>query len=373
MDPLTITTLTFEVEGPNGLLLIGTVAVDATNKIATFTPASDLAVGTTFTATITSGVNGVKDVAGNALASDFVWSFTTGAQAAPGPVDLRSVASFGGCGGGAGMTNQGLLTVINGDILTTGASTLITGFHDGVGPDHVFTETPLNAGLVNGTIFTAPPPPGTVAREIIAAQALADANAAYIAISPAAMPGGIDLGDGELGGRTLPPGVYKSVPGTYAITLVDLTLDGQGDANAVWVFQMASSLTVGSPAGARSVHLINGAQAQNVFWQVGSAATINGAGGGTMVGTIIAQAGVTFDRRQRRYRDAERPSPGPDGLGYAREHRHQRASPLRHETVGLKAGPARGGRTRVRLPFHMTVRVSSKRGHHVRRRTSSTS
>jgi Ice-binding-like len=57
---------------------------------------------------------------------------------------------------------------------------------------------------------------------------------------------------------------------------------------------MASSLTVGDPGTPRSVILVNGAQAKNVFWQVGSAATINPAGGGTMVGTIIASAGVTF-------------------------------------------------------------------------------
>ena len=57
---------------------------------------------------------------------------------------------------------------------------------------------------------------------------------------------------------------------------------------------MATSLTVGAAGAPRNVILINGAQAKNVFWQVGSAATINGAGGGTMVGTIIAKAGVTF-------------------------------------------------------------------------------
>jgi hypothetical protein len=192
------------------------------------------------------------------------------------------------------MTNEGLLTVINGDILTTGASTMITGFHDGVGPDHSYTETPLNAGFVNGTIFTDVPPPGTVERKLVADQALADANTAFIALSPAARPGGIDVGDGELGGRTLFPGIYKSAPGTYAITLVDLTLDAQGNGDAVWVFQMGSSLTVGNAVGPRSVILINGAQPKNVFWQVGSAATINAAGGGTMVGTIIAQAGAAF-------------------------------------------------------------------------------
>ena len=58
---------------------------------------------------------------------------------------------------------------------------------------------------------------------------------------------------------------------------------------------MATSLTVGGPGAAfpSSVILTNGAQAKNVFWQVGSAATINAGGGGTMVGTIISQAGAT--------------------------------------------------------------------------------
>ncbi|WP_333667005.1 ice-binding family protein, partial [Flavobacterium sp.] len=75
-----------------------------------------------------------------------------------------------------------------------------------------------------------------------------------------------------------------------------LTLDAQGDPNAVWVFQSASGLTVGiaGPTGAKSVILINGALPKNVFWYVGSAATINAAGGGVMVGTIIANSGVTF-------------------------------------------------------------------------------
>jgi hypothetical protein len=59
---------------------------------------------------------------------------------------------------------------------------------------------------------------------------------------------------------------------------------------------MATSLTVGGPGAAfpQSVLLINGAQAKNVFWQVGSTATINAAGGGTMVGTIISSAATTF-------------------------------------------------------------------------------
>jgi hypothetical protein len=109
-----------------------------------------------------------------------------------------------------------------------------------------------------------------------------------------ALPPGSDPGAGQLGAHTLAPGVYTAAGGSFLLTGSDLTLDAQGNANAVWVFQMATSLTVGGPGAPRSVILVNGAQAQNVFWQVGSAATINGAGGGTMVGTIIAQAGITF-------------------------------------------------------------------------------
>jgi hypothetical protein len=56
---------------------------------------------------------------------------------------------------------------------------------------------------------------------------------------------------------------------------------------------MGTYLTVGTPSATESIVLIGGAQAKNVFWQVGSAATINGAGGGTMVGTILSQAGIS--------------------------------------------------------------------------------
>ena len=90
------------------------------------------------------------------------------------------------------------------------------------------------------------------------------------------------------------PGIYTSAPGTFGITSGDLTLDAAGDPNAVWVFQMSAALTVGIAGQARSVNLLHGAQAKNVFWYVGSAATINGAGGGTMVGTTISYSGVTF-------------------------------------------------------------------------------
>ena len=212
------------------------------------------------------------------------------------PPLLGDAAKFGAFGGNAGVTNQGLNTVINnGAIGTTAASTLVTGFHDGLTAD-IYTETPLNKGNVKGGIFTAPPAPGTATSFAVATQGLLDATIAYNSISPASKPGGIDPGAGELGGLTLAPGIYKSASGTFKVTNGDLTLDAKGDPNAVWIFQTAAGLTVGTagPAGARSVIMKNGGLAKNVYWYVGSSAVINGAGGGIMTGTIISSAGITF-------------------------------------------------------------------------------
>ena len=293
MAPATINTSTFLLACPAGTPVAGTVTYSPASRTATFAPAANLPVITTCTATITTGA---QDTTGIALVSPFVWSFTTSSSATP--ISLGAASTFGAFGGPAGVTNQGLLTVINGDIGTTGASTLVTGFRDSVGD--VYTTTPLNNGLVNGRGYTAPPPPGgagvggNASTFAIATQALADANTAFNNLSPASRPGGTDPGAGQLGGLTLPPGVYQAAGGSFLITGSDLTLDGQGDANAMWIFQTASTLTVGAPGAPRNVTLINGAQARNVFWRVGSSATINAAGGGTMVGTIISSAATTF-------------------------------------------------------------------------------
>ncbi|MGZ8544815.1 MAG: Ig-like domain-containing protein [Flavisolibacter sp.] len=290
MNAATINTTTFLLNQGN-TPITGTVSYLGTT--ATFTPSANLEAGKIYTATITTGA---KNPGGNSIAADYVWSFTTAGNVVPPPSILGSAAMFGVFGGSAGITNSGLNTVINnGSIGTTGASTLITGFHDGTTGD-IYTETPLNVGLVTGRIYTAPPAPGNATSFAIAQQGLLDAISAYNSISPASRPGGTDPGAGELGGLTLAPGVYKSASGTFNISNGNLTLDAMGDPNAEWIFQTASGLTVGiaGPAGARSVNLINGAQAKNVYWHVGSAATINGAGGGVMTGTIIASAGVTF-------------------------------------------------------------------------------
>lgn len=289
MNPATLNNSTFTLmNGP--ILVPGTFSF--TGAMVSFTPTVALLQNTTYTATITTGA---ENPAGEGLAADYLWNFTTSVSVVVGPIlgSLDNIASFGG---NAGVTNQGINTVIiNGGISTTAASTLVTGFHDGLTGD-VYTETPLNVGLVTGGIYTAPPTPGNATTFAIAQQALLDANALYISLSPAAMPGGIDPGAGELGGLTLAPGVYKSDSGTFKISNGNLTLDAQGNPNAVWIFQTASGLTVGiaGPTGAKSVNLINGASAANVFWQVGSTAIINSAGGGVMVGTIITNSGVTL-------------------------------------------------------------------------------
>lgn len=289
MDPLSISTVSYTLK-TGATSVAGNVTY--LNSVATFSPLFSLLQNTIYTATISTIA---KDLAGNAMVSDYTWSFTTVLPTNPPPT-LGSAANFGAFGGSAGLTNQGLNTIINnGSIGTTGASTLVTGFHDGI-TAAVYTETPLNVGNATGGIFSAPPAPGTAASFTIATNAFNDATTAYNSISPASKPGGIDPGAGELGGLTLAPGVYKSASGTFKISNGDLTLDAKGDPNATWIFQTASGLTVGiaGPTGARSVQLINGALAKNVFWYVGSAATINGAGGGVMVGTILASAGVSF-------------------------------------------------------------------------------
>ncbi|PQV64994.1 Protein of unknown function (DUF3494), partial [Abditibacterium utsteinense] len=218
---------------------------------------------------------------------------------------LRAAASFGAFGGGAGITNQGVNTVVRGDIGTTAASSTITGFHDSTGD--VYTETPLNIGNVTGRVYADAPPPvifnsggpfgGNAQTKAIADAAAADALRVYndLAALPTTAPD--PSAAGELSGLTLPPGVYKAAGGSFNILPGGtLTLDAQGDPNASWVFQMNTSLNVGAiGAGATPAKVVfrNGVgDAGNVYWQVGSSATINT--GAQMVGTIIASAGISL-------------------------------------------------------------------------------
>jgi hypothetical protein len=320
MNPLNLTNATYQLYTGNNVVtgtpIQATITYDPINFIATLTPTNPLAPTTYYTAVVTTGAT---DLAGNPLGSTPTspytnpWIFETGAAAVLPPVVLGpTIVPFGGFAGSAGMTNTGLTTVINGDSGTTATGySSYTGFHDnsvllGGVAECTYTETtaPPATGLVTGTIYsplvstsTFCPLEGTAADIAVATEALAEATTAYITLQ--GLPGGMDFtthslvygggGPGELGNSTLAPGIYKSAPGSYGITIGDLTLDAQGDPNAYWVFQMASTLTVGQAAVPRSVILINGAKASNVFWAVGSDVThLNMAGGGTFDGTVIA-------------------------------------------------------------------------------------
>jgi hypothetical protein len=251
MDPLTVTTATFTLK--RGLTPVsGTVTYVGTT--ATFGPAASLAPNTTFTATITIGA---RDLAGNPLARAYVWNFATGLA----PVSLRSAGNFAVLAGST-VTNTALLTTVNGD-LGVSPGTAVTGFPPGV---------------VNGTIHAGDP---------VAAQAKLDLTTAYNdaagrSVAPITVAG-------NLGGMTLYPGLYKSTS-SLAISSGDLTLDARGDANAVFIFQMASTFTMTS---GRRVILSGNAQAANIYFQVGSSATL----GTTSVfkGNILANISITVN------------------------------------------------------------------------------
>jgi Ice-binding-like/Bacterial Ig-like domain len=310
MNASSINTSTFSLAPQGGAALVpASVSYNAATRVATLTTTSALQSNTAYSAVIQSGVS---SAAGTPVGCPYAWSFKTALVAVAGPASVNILASanrYGVFGGSAGMTNTGNLTVITGtagntaDIgtIATGTSS-ITGFHDSA-PSDVYTEVPgVNTGNVTGKIFTCTtsttgptnPTNGVNAASCaIATQSRLDAQAAYLDL--AGRPGGANPG-GNLASLTLAPGIYKAPAGSFLIQGGDLTLDAQGNPDAVWVFQMASTLTVGGPGAAfpRSVILAGGAQAKNVFWQVGTDAVVNAGGGGTMVGTIIAQAGTAF-------------------------------------------------------------------------------
>ncbi len=176
-------------------------------------------------------------------------------------IDLGSAGNFAILAG-ATVTNTGG-TIVTGDLgLSPGAS--VTGFPPGE--------------VRNGAIYAAD-------ADGIAEQAKLDLTTAY---NEAAGRNEAPIGiQGNIGGQTLAPGLYSA--GYLAIEDAALTLDAEGDADAVWVFQMASTLTVIS---GQEVILSGGAQAKNIYWQVGSSATL-----GTysvFKGNILAYASITL-------------------------------------------------------------------------------
>ena len=191
-----------------------------------------------------------------ALALTFTYQPATAAEL---PVALGSASTF---------------AVLAGQTVTSTGESILLG-NLGVSPGSAVTGFP--PGAVLGKIHAADSASARAQYDLTTAYN----NAAGRRTAPVAV-------SGNIGGRTLTPGLYKSTSG-LEISSGDLTLNAQGNPNAVFIFQMASTLTTTS---GRKVILTGKAQAANVFWQVGSSATI----GTTTVfkGNILALTSISL-------------------------------------------------------------------------------
>ena len=255
MKSSTINTTTFTLAGPGTTPVAGAVTYDAATDVATFTPNNALAANVLYTATITTGA---QDLAGDPLAADYVWSFTTSSPSCSVP--LGTACTYGILGGST-VTNLGPSNV-TGDI--------------GVWPGTAITGFP--PGTLTGTEH---------AGDAVAQTAQGDLTVAYDYAAGA--PGGAVL-PADIGGETLPPGVYRTTSAQPSLGITgNLTLSG--NANGVWIFQIVSTLT--TAANNSQVILAGGAVSEHVYWQVGSSATLGTTT--TFAGTIMAQASVSLD------------------------------------------------------------------------------
>jgi len=269
MDPTTITNATFTVAvaGVGGAPVNGTVAYDPASQIATFTPLANLAANTQYKATIS---NLVTDLSGNALSTTTgavpdPWNFTTGAVVGTGqaPINLGSAGSF------AVMSTSSIAST--GPVIINGDVGLAPGTSQGIPP-----------AQVNGTIHI---------NDSVITQAQADLLAAYNdAVSRSTNAQTLP---GNMGGLTFTPGLYTnstSVLISGAGPGNNVTLDAQGDPNAIFIFKMGSTLTTGTGS---QVILAGGAKASNVFWQVGTSATIDTTS--IFQGNVLAAVSITMN------------------------------------------------------------------------------
>jgi hypothetical protein len=278
MDPETINSSaagnlpTFAVTEANGNDVPGTVAMNAANTVATFTPTSvALNPNTSYTASVTTAA---KNAAGVAMDHPVAWTFTTNAVEFTGqtPVPLGKAGPF------AILTKSGITdvfpSVINGDV---GASP-ITGAAIHLKCSEIET----------GTVYSvnkAGPLPCRVTDPSLLTKAVGDMQTAYTNAAGRKNPNFINRGAGLIGGLTLVPGLYKWT--TRVLISKNVTISGGPDA--VWIFQIAGTLT---QANATRVILKGGAQSKNIFWQTSDLVVI-----GTTAhfeGTIFAKTKIAM-------------------------------------------------------------------------------
>jgi hypothetical protein len=270
MDPATVNTTTFQLK-QGSTLVPGAVAYEGTT--ATFTPTNSLAAGTVYTAIISKDM---KDLAGHGIAEAKEWSFTTGGSTATiAPVNLGTSANYVVLAKTA--INNSPTSAITGDLgISPAAESYITGL--ALTDDTGFATS----AQVTGRVFAADMVSPTSSN---LTTAIDNMNTAYNDAAGRPSPDFFELSTGNIGGKTLSPGVYKW---TNTVT-VPASITINGGANDIWIFQIAEDLTVSS---AVTVTLSGGAQAKNIFWQVAGEVTI-----GTTAhfeGVILSKTGITM-------------------------------------------------------------------------------
>jgi hypothetical protein len=275
MDPQSLTSATFTVRQGN-TPVPGSVAYGP-GTTATFSPETSLAPSTVLTASVSTDV---KDLNGNRLASAVTWSFTTGTSAAMGPMPV----SLGTAGNYAILAKSGVSTVpassVTGDIgLSPAAASYLTGFSLVADSTNVFSTSPQIVGKAFAANYAVPTPSNLTT-------AVGNMEGAYTDAASRPTPDFLELGTGNIGGRTLEPGLYTWTSTVTVPTNVTIS----GGANDVWIFQTTGDLNV---SAAQRIILGGGAQAKNIFWQVAGRTTLGA--GSHFEGILLCKTDVTLE------------------------------------------------------------------------------
>jgi hypothetical protein len=275
---LTTTTLTLAPSSSLGTPVLAVVTYDAGTQIASIAPSANLLPSTAYTATVLSGTEGVKDLANNAMVANKVWQFTTGTSECQSPVALGSSSNFAILGSAA-ITNIPT-SLITGDVgLTPDTGANITGF-----------STPASCPEVVGHVYAVDSagPACALIDATLLSNAKIDALAAFVNATGAARGTPTPVST-NLAGLTFYPGLYESLTTLDLSAGGILTLDAQGDPNAVFVIRSATSINTLSTS---QIVLSGGAKASNVFWSAGSAITLGT--GSVMKGSMLASTAITL-------------------------------------------------------------------------------